>query len=215
MKEKQEKGEGSLEVASLFPALKMKVIDDVLSKFPDLDKESVCSDYITVNQKRATPKWQANNRAWFERFVIGSAKRQRDATASADTAKPKLSQEEEEIRIARLPRLVFEIGEEGVRVKGGKYKDDKWTLGGKEINEKTYGIRLDYFLSSCRNMKEKTEEEAHKYLCGLIGEEWNTKAAFWDFSDVSIYSDLFNGTEKGWEGVLFEPAETEEDEKAA
>jgi Protein of unknown function (DUF2786) len=185
------KGEGSLRLPSLFSRLKMKEIEEVRQANLDLDWSDVCSEFVRVNQEKQTPASKVD-RKWFERFVVFYRKRKGAATASPGPAS-KEDTEAQEVRLAKLPKLDMERRP----IKGGDY-EIVWTIGGKEIAFKNFKIDECDFFKLVKNMSPRPKEQAHKYLCSLVGCEWNTQHAF-DYHDELIAVNDDNGDWFGWD----------------
>jgi hypothetical protein len=179
------------------------VIEEVRVANPGLDWSDVCSLFIEKNQKTHPSRI---NRKWFETFVVGYAKRKGVATASPGPA----SEEDEAIRLARLPKLE--------RVKKDLKNDDYhivWMIGGKPIDIKSWGISEEDFIRFCENMPDKTEAEACRYLRKLTGgKDWNISEALIDFEyEISDSREpyeigsLFWKLGGKWRGVYYETAE--------
>ena len=194
----RKKEEGSLVLPSLFPGLKLKDLEGLRQENLDLDWSDVCSLFIEKNQKTDARRV---NRKWFETFVVGYRKRKGAATASPGPAS-KEDTEAQEVRLAKLPKLDVERRP----IKGGDY-EIVWTIGGKEIAFKNFKIDECDFFKLVRNMSPRPKEQAHKYLCSLVGCEWNTQHAF-DYHDELIAVNNDNGDWLGWE------YETEEEKTA-
>jgi hypothetical protein len=78
-------------------------------------------------------------------------------------------------RRATLPRLTYDDDKEFYML-DGKRCPDSW--------ERIF-----------RNMPDKTPKEAHTYLCGIVGNEWNTQAAFRDESLFFEYEGTIRGAD--------------------
>jgi hypothetical protein len=205
--EYREKGEGSRRVASLFPGLKLKDIEEVRQANLDLDWSSVCSEFVRVNQEKKTPASKVD-RKWFERFVVYYRKWKGAATASPGPARKEEDPDAEAVRLAKLPRLERDYDREEKENKDLPEYMHKafWTLGGKPIEKFGDGMSQAEFIRFIRNMSPRSPEKAHKFLCGLAGKEWNTQDAF------ETYDNLFGATaSRDWCGADYES----EQDKAA
>jgi hypothetical protein len=206
--------EGSLKVASRFSALKIEVIEEVAAANPELDWADVCAKFIEANEKTHL---RMINRKWFETFVAGYIKRQGGTVASSG---PSSDPEAEAIRIARLPKLEsreIKCKEPRTRINpnGLSFEEvvevykDVWSIGERDITHKNFGIEQSDFLRLVRNMSERPKLDAHKYLCGLVGKEWNTQTALSNEDDSLIFSCGEN--DELWRGAAYET----EEEKAS
>ena len=78
-----------------------------------------------------------------------------------------------------LPKLTCDTYETNVE---GELRSF-WLIGEKPVTEFGYDYS-EAFESDLEKMPPKTDEEAHEFLCGLVGFEWDTQYALERFSDT-------------------------------
>lgn len=184
-------------------------------EFPRFDFDHVYAKFVKVNTEKGTKK---ANLEWLRGFF----KRHRpdkETPSANESCATELSEEDEEIKLARLPRL--ELVEK--RNRKGRLIGEVLMLGGKPIS--SYGPVEDDFLNMVRNMSTRSLEKAKQFLFKLIGKEWNYQTAI----DLELIEDYREDDEGNplWQGVDYESEadeaageeaerlEAEEEDKAA
>jgi hypothetical protein len=214
------KGEGSLELPSLFPFLLVKEVEEVRQEFPGIDFENACSEFLRVNQEKKTPSKKVDQQ-WFRTFVARYARNQGAATASpgpksdSQTTKDEVYKPEP-ARPAKktaapdpgLLKLEYRPCPERLRneLNPDLAKSYGWFIGKKFLG--SWGNASEFF-KYCREMPKGDFEASREYLLGFVGlENWDVMAALNDFSgdesDLKFYDVLFSAT--NWDDG-FEPIE--------
>ena len=169
-----------------------KDLATVCEEFPHLDFDHVYAEFVRVNTDKGTEK---ANLKWLRGFF----KRHRpdkETPSAIESRTAELSSEDEEIRLARLPRL------EWWTVKG----DDVLKLGGKPMPQEKFGISQDDFLRIAKSMKTRSPENGKKFLRDLVGgKEWN----YQDAIECDIICEVKDKDSKtAWEAVDYESEES-------
>ena len=157
-------------------------------EFPHLEFDHVYDEFVRVNTEKGTKK---ANLKWLQGF-FERHRPDKETPAASESRAAELSAEDEEIRLARLPRLEWE------EVKG----EDVLTLGGRPINQRNYGISQEDFLRMTKNMSQRSPEKAKKFLRDLVGgKEWNYQDAI-EYDIICEVKDKDGKTV--WEGMDYE-----------